>query len=101
METLHTILLGPYKYLLTVLMSNLSRVQKCEVLARMSSFNYSGIDGKVLGNIVYHHRSFVGRDYKALAQIALFVLGSYLSDSEMQVWIGLSKVQYNTCTFML
>ena len=91
-ETLHTILLGPYKYLLKDVMSHLTKVQKSEVLARMASFNYSGIDGKVLGNVVSNHKSFVGRDYKAWAPIALFIISPYLSDSDKEVWIQLSKV---------
>ena len=78
-ETLHTILLGPYKYLC---MNTLSGQQKEEVLARMAAFDYWGFDGKVLGNVVYHHMSFVGRDYKAWAQLALFIIGPYLSDAQ-------------------
>ena len=92
METLHTILLGPYKYLLKEVMSRLSQHQKVEILARMAAFNYSGINGKVLGNIVYHHQSFVGCDYKAWAQIALFIISPYLTEADKLVWIGLSKV---------
>ena len=92
METLHTILLGPYKYLLKTHMKMFSSQQKREILARMAAFKYSGFDGKVLGNVVYHHQSFVGRDYKAWAQMALFIVGSYLSDAQKRVWLSLSKV---------
>ena len=58
----------------------------------MRAFNYSGFDGKVVGNVVYHHKSFVGTDYKAWAQMALFIIGSYLSDELCGVWLSLSKV---------
>jgi len=58
----------------------------------MTAFNYSGFDGRVLGNVVHHHKSFVGRDYKAWAQMALFILGPYLSRAQQRVWLGLSKV---------
>lgn len=92
METLHTILLGPYKYLLKTLVPKLSAAQKREVLARMAAFSYSGFEGKVLGNVIHHHKSFVGRDYKAWAQMALFIIGSYLSDGEKKIWLSLSKV---------
>lgn len=91
-ETLHTILLGPYKYLLKTCMKAFSGQQKQEILARMAAFNYSGFNGKVLGNVVYHHQSFVGRDYKAWAQMALFIIGPYLPDSDRRVWLSLSKV---------
>ncbi len=73
-------------------MAGLSRPQKKEVLARMRAFRYSGFVGKVLGNIVYHHKSFVGRDCKAWAQMALFIIGPYLNERDRQVWLGLSKV---------
>ena len=92
METLHTIFLGPYKYLLKTLIPQLTAAQKRQVLAKISTFNYSGIKGKVLGNIVSYHKSFVGRDYKALSQIALFVFWPYLSEGERKVWLALSKV---------
>ena len=92
METLHTILLGPYKYLLKKVMPTLNARQKKEVLARKAAFNYSGFDGKVLGNVVHHHQSFVGRDYKAWAQMACFIIGSYIDASQKRVWLALSKV---------
>ena len=92
METLHTILLGPYKYLLKKVMPTLNARQRKEVLARMAAFNYSGFDVKVLGNVVHHHQSFVGRDYKAWAQMALFIIGGYIDASQKQVWLALSKV---------
>ena len=75
-------------------MSHLSKKEKTEILARLSAFNYSGITGKVQGNVVYHHQSFVGRDYKAWAQIALFIIAPYLSDPDKEVWIALSKAWF-------
>lgn len=95
METLHTILLGPYKYLLKVTMPTLNATHKKEILSQMPAFNYSGFDGRVLGNVVHHHKSFVGRDCKAWAQMALFILGPYLSRAQQRVWLGLSKVCFN------
>ena len=93
-EVLHTVLLGPYKYLLKALMKRLSGEEKSQLLARVASFNYSGIDSKITGNICYHHKSFVGRDYKAIAQMAPFVFGPYLSPEEKTVWLALSKVGF-------
>ena len=92
METLHTILLGPYKYLLKVTIPTLTNRQKQEVLARVRAFNYSGFDVRMFGNVVLHHKSFVGRDYKAWAQMALFIIGPYLSTSQERVLLSLSKV---------
>ncbi len=68
-EVLHSILLGPYKYLLKTFIPRLSPTQKRQVLAKMSAFNYSGFKGKVIGNLISYHKSFVGRDYKAWAQL--------------------------------
>ena len=70
-ESLHTLLLGPYKYLLRSTIPTLSQEQKAEVLAKIRAFNYSGFECRLLGNVIYHHQSFVGRDYKAWAQMAL------------------------------
>ena len=97
LEVLHTVHLGPYKYLLKDVMKRLSREEKGQLLARLASFIYSGMESKITGNICYHHKSFVGRDYKALAQIAPFVLGPYLSPEEKAVWLALSKVRLVRC----
>ena len=91
-EVLHTILLGPYKYLLKTTIPQLTPQQKKEVLSRMSTFSYSGFKGRVIGNIIYHHKSFVGRDYKAWAQMALCIIGPYLQESQKIVWVALGKV---------
>ena len=91
-ETLHTILLGPYKYLLKDLLSNLNQRQKDEFRALVTSFSYSGFDVRISGNIVYHHKSFVGRDYKAWAQMAPFIVSHFVSQEQLKLWITLSKV---------
>ena len=74
METLHTVLLGPYKYLLQSLMGRLSTKQKNEIQARVTNFGFCGIDYKLTYNLCRHFRSFIGRDFKALAQVALYLL---------------------------
>ena len=89
METLHTILLGPYKYLLRSLMGRLTVSQ---IKARLSTFDFSGLDYKMSYNITRHFRSFVGRDFKALAQVSLFLLGQYMTPQEKPVWLALGKV---------
>ena len=81
-ETLHTILLGPYKYLLKVTIPKFSRVQKEEILARIRAFNFSGFRVKLVGNVIQYHQSFVGRDYKAWAQMAPFVIFPYLNEDK-------------------
>ena len=93
-ETLHTILLGPYKYLLRSLMGRLMTAQKEELQARLLSFDFSGLDYKLSYNLIRHFRSFVGRDFKAVAQIALFLLGPFMTPEEKKVWLSLSKVSW-------
>ena len=36
--------------------------------------------------------SLVGRDFKAFAQLALFVIGPYVNEFEVKAWLFLSKV---------
>lgn len=92
------ILLGPYKYLLRTLMGHLTNAQKDDLQARLLTFDFSGLDYKMSYNLIRHYRSFVGtrvctclhiqhitsdlflgRDFKALAQVSLFLLGPYMS----------------------
>ena len=80
METLHTVLLGPYKYFLKTLMAKLNHQQKKKFQALIAAFDYSGFDVKVVGNICYHHLSFVGRDYKAWAQMAPFIITHFVDE---------------------
>lgn len=91
-ETLHTILLGPYKYLLREFVPRLSPSQKRELQATISAFNYSGLGTNLDVKLLKHYKSFVGRNFKSLAQCALFIFRDFFSTAEMNVWIALSKV---------
>ena len=93
-ETLHTILLGPYKYMLQSLMGRLNAAQKEEIEARVNSFNFSGFENKLSYSVCRHYRSFVGRDFKTMAGCSLFILGPYMLPNEKIIWISLSKVFY-------
>ncbi|KAL5509435.1 hypothetical protein EMCRGX_G004809 [Ephydatia muelleri] len=73
-------------------MATFSKAQKEEILARMKAFNFSGFHVKVHGNVCYHHKSFVGRDYKAWSQMALFIISPYLTEGQQKVLLALSKV---------
>ena len=75
--------------MLRSLMGRLTSTQKEEVQARVESFDFSGFEKN---NLCRHFRSFVGRDFKVIAQCALFLLGSYMTPAEKQVWLSLSKV---------
>lgn len=73
-------------------MDHLSSVQKKEILARINSFPTSGLSCRITGNICYHYKSFVGCDFKAWMQVAVFIVSPYLSPCEMECWLLLSKV---------
>ncbi|KAJ3009280.1 hypothetical protein NUW54_g2837 [Trametes sanguinea] len=76
-EILHVILLGFVKYLWRDTVSRLSDSDKKTVIARLSSFDVSGL-GTVPplsgSTLVTYAGSLVGRDFRAVAQAAPFVL---------------------------
>ena len=92
MELLHILLLGSYKYLVRAKMAKLSQKERAELSARISAFSTSGRIKKMFTDIAKHYKSFIGRDFKEFAQLALFVLSPFLSSSEKEVWLALSKV---------
>ena len=96
MESLHTILLGCCKYMIRSFMDEISSRQKKEMLAIIAAFPYSGFTTRITGNIAYYYKSFVGRDFKAFMQMALFVISRYLSTVEQNCWLLLSKVLKGT-----
>ena len=73
-------------------MSKLTVHQKDEVSARVSSFTSSGLNYKVKSNICRYVGSLVGRDFKSIAQMATFVLMTYVHEMKKPVWFALSKV---------
>ena len=65
--------------------------QQCkEILARIASFPFLHCISHEISQSIY--KSFVGRDFKTLAQLALFVFPPLLIPSETEVWLALSKV---------
>ena len=57
------------------------------------SLQLRDIKGRIYGDITKHCGSFVGRDFKAWAQIAPFIICPHLTDDELFVWLSLSKVR--------
>ena len=92
MQQLHTLLLGSYKYLVRAKMAKLTQKEHAELSARIFAFPASGRIKKMFTDIAKHYKSFIGSNFKALAQLALFVLSPFLSPSEKEVWLALSKV---------
>lgn len=50
------------------------------------------MDSKLDSKLLKHYKSFVGRDFKCLAQCALFIFRDLFSTEEATVWVALSKV---------
>ena len=88
-ESLHTVLLGACKYMLRAFMDS---TQKKEIGTMVQLFPYCGFSCRITGNIQYY-KSFVGRDFKAFMQMAMFIVPTiYVSESETKCWFLLSKV---------
>ena len=66
-------------------MPQLSKRQKDELLARLRAFPSSGLKVKLYGNVCSYYQSFVGRDFKAWAKMAIFVMGPYLNEGQLKV----------------
>jgi len=82
-ECLHTILLGPYKYLWTELMERLQPQDKREIEARAAAFPRSGLPYQIVNtSICKYYNSFLGCDWKVLAQECLFLIWDHLTASE-------------------
>ena len=62
------------------------------VVHRMDAFDASGLLGRLTGNITRNSKSFFGRDYKAWAQMCIFVLWEMLTEPEKKIWLALTKV---------
>ena len=62
-------------------------------ITKECAFNYSGFDVRLIGNVVKYHQSFVGRDYKVWAQMALSIIFPYLSCGDQAVLLSLSKLK--------
>ncbi|KAL5510161.1 hypothetical protein EMCRGX_G005656 [Ephydatia muelleri] len=110
-EVLHTLELGACKYLLKETMPTLRPWQKREILARVRAFNTSGFRVKMYGKVCQYYQSFWGRDFKAWAQMAIFILKPYLNERQAAVWLtedtydpssrsvyeGIRTQSYNNC----
>ncbi|KAI0375816.1 hypothetical protein BV20DRAFT_18264 [Pilatotrama ljubarskyi] len=95
-EILHVILLGFVKYLWRDTVSRLKEPQRNLLVTRLSSFDVSGLGVPPLAGstLVTYARSLVGRDFRAIAQAAPFVLHGLpgIPDELQHVWVALSRL---------
>ena len=75
-------------------MKGLTPANKKKVKARVEVFDFSAFPGKVTSSITTMYGSYVGRDFKLWAQIAVFILMDIITDEELEVWRNLSEVGY-------
>ncbi len=94
-ECLHTILLGAYKYLFKDLMQKATVKTKKTIAAKITAFPTSGRTSSLSGGITRYYQSCVGRDFKALAEMAPFILWEHLTCTERKIWLLLSEVYLN------
>ncbi|KAK7015952.1 hypothetical protein R3P38DRAFT_3203654 [Favolaschia claudopus] len=96
-EILHVILLGFVKYLwrdLVQLQLNKKEDKKALLMTRLSSLDVSGLGISPLAGrtLVQYSGSLVGRDFRAIAQVAPFVVYDLVSDECFKTWQALSKL---------
>ncbi|XP_070546461.1 uncharacterized protein [Ptychodera flava] len=89
-ERLHCLLLGPVKDLTRRTFSNMSPEAKKSILLKIKAMNWK--PGNSLGNISSNCNSFLGRDFKIWAQMAVFVLNEHIQPQERQLWLLLCKL---------
>lgn len=96
-EVLHVVLLGFIKYFWKDVIKNQikNKPAKKELLAaRLSSFDTAGLGISPLAGhtLVQYAGSLVGRDFRAIAQVAPFILKDFVSDECYDTWKCLSKL---------
>ncbi|KAJ7145018.1 hypothetical protein C8R46DRAFT_1232351 [Mycena filopes] len=96
-EILHVILLGFVKYLwrdLVQLQYKTNDEKKNLLATRLSSLDVSGLGISPLAGrtLVQYAGSLTGRDFRAIAQVAPFVLYDLVSDDCFKTWQALSKI---------
>ncbi|KAF5384421.1 hypothetical protein D9615_003216 [Tricholomella constricta] len=91
-EILHVILLGFVKYLWRDAISRLSSEQKEILISRLNSLDVSGLGFSRLSGqtLVQYSGSLTGRDFRAISQIAPFVLYDLVPEECFQTWVALS-----------
>ncbi|KAJ7821505.1 hypothetical protein B0H13DRAFT_2241737 [Mycena leptocephala] len=96
-EILHVILLGFVKYMWRDLVQNQLKTKadkKILLETRLNSFDVSGLGISPLAGhtLVQYSGSLTGRDFRAIAQAAPFVVYDLVSPDCLATWVALSKL---------
>ena len=73
-------------------MKSLSPAAKKKIKAKVEVFDFSAFPAKIASSIISMYGSYVGRDYKLWAQVAVFILMDIVTEEELEVWSNLSEV---------
>jgi hypothetical protein len=74
-------------------MERLSLAERREVEAKLEAFPRSGLPAYPSPrSICNNFKSLLGRDYKLLAQVGLFIFWEHFTPAEREIWKELSKV---------
>ncbi|KAJ3899459.1 hypothetical protein F5879DRAFT_993759 [Lentinula edodes] len=93
-EILHVILLGFVKYYWQDVIAHLSDPQKEILTNQLASVDVSSMGLAQLAGetLVKYARSLTGRDFRAIAQVAPFVLYDLISKEYYEAWLSLSAL---------
>ena len=80
-------------------MGRLSVQEKMQIQAKLTAFDFLCFESRLSTSICKHHKSFHGRDFKILAQVAPFILWDLLLPQEKMIWTNLSKVHLQAVTY--
>jgi len=86
-EVLHTVLLGTAKWLLRSTFGEMSPLMKHNVTLRLDGVSFIKIPIKITGKyLIQHYRSFVGKEIKAITQLAPFIFIGILPHHWVKAW---------------
>ena len=93
-EILHVLLLGPIKYFWRDAVSRVSAEGKQTLKARLASVSISGLDISSLRaqTLVQYAGSLVGRDFRAILQVAPVVLHGLIPEAAYEAWLALCRL---------
>lgn len=95
MEVLHVVLLGFVKYFWRDLVQNqVNEEQKKTLISRLNSLDVQGLGISRLGGatLVGYSGSLTGRDFRAISQVAPFVIYDMVGEDVYDAWVALSTL---------
>ncbi|KAI8826980.1 uncharacterized protein EV422DRAFT_502697 [Fimicolochytrium jonesii] len=93
-EALHTILLGTVKWLWRATIKHMARrPEKIVFAARLDSMATRGLDTTFKSKqLIQYSHSLIGKDFRAIAQVAPFLCRNLLSPEWTNAWMAMSEL---------